>query len=59
MAKPKKSHQKWTPTDKKQLRSLAKSNTPTPQIAKKLERSKSAVENKASDLKVSLKPKDK
>jgi hypothetical protein len=46
----------WTPPQVKQLRELAKDNTPTRVIALKLERTPDAVESKASDENISLKP---
>ena len=56
---PKKSGQDWTKTDESKLKSLANSNTTTKSIAKQLERTVDAIYTKASDLGVSLKPKDK
>ena len=46
----------WTPSDVKQLRSLAKENTPTRVIGLKLGRTEDAVRSKAQEQKVSLKP---
>ncbi len=46
----------WTPTDVKQLKQLAKENTPTRVAGLKLGRTPSAVQSKASSLRVSLKP---
>jgi hypothetical protein len=46
----------WTPTEVKQLKDLAKDNTPTRVIGLKLGRPVGGVENKASALGVSLKP---
>lgn len=46
----------WTPSDRSQLRDLARHNTPTRVIGLKLGRSPDAVQSKASDLKISLKP---
>lgn len=51
-----KSGQRWTPGEEKQLKDLAKGNTPTRLIGMKLDRSESAVQSKASELGVSLKP---
>jgi hypothetical protein len=57
MAKtPKKSGQEWTPADVQKLRKLAKGNTPTGLIAWELDRSKAAIQSKASEKKISLKP---
>lgn len=52
----KNSRKQWTKTDEKDLRGLARGNTPTRLIAHKLGRSEAAVRSKASDLGVSLKP---
>jgi hypothetical protein len=46
----------WTPTQVRQLRKLAKGNTPTGVIGLKLGRTKPAVQSKASEKKISLKP---
>ncbi len=46
----------WTPNQVSQLRSLAKGNTPTGVIGLKLGRSKSAVQSKAGEKRISLKP---
>jgi hypothetical protein len=46
----------WTPQDDRQLRDLAKGNTPTRVIGLKLGRTEDAVRNRASQNKVSLKP---
>ena len=46
----------WTPAQEKKLKELAKGNTPTGLIAHALGRSPGAVQQKASDLGVSLKP---
>lgn len=46
----------WTSKDEAKLQQLAAGNTPTPLIAHKLARTESAVQNKAGELKVSLKP---
>jgi hypothetical protein len=57
MAKQPKNHgQEWKPADDKQLRSLAKGNTPTRVIGVKLGRTEDAVRNRASQKGVSLKP---
>ena len=47
---------RWTPTQSRQLRTLAKGNTPTRVIGLKLGRTPGAVQSKASALGVSLKP---
>ncbi len=46
----------WTRTDVKQLRELARENTPTRVIGLKLGRTENSVRSKASDEGVSLKP---
>lgn len=46
----------WTPAQEKQLKDLAKENTPTRVMGLKLGRSEDAVRGKASNLGVSLKP---
>ena len=46
----------WTSGDVKQLRALANSNTPTPVIGFKIGRTPGAVQSKASELGISLKP---
>lgn len=46
----------WSPSDVKELKSLAKDNTPTRVIGLKLGRTEGAVYSKASDEGVSLKP---
>lgn len=57
MAKPpSKSGRPWTPDDTRALRKLAGENTPTRVMALKLGRSPTAVQSKAVDLGVSLKP---
>lgn len=53
---PKNSGQAWTPQDVKELRRLAKGNTPTRLIAHELDRSVAAVYAKASTEDISLKP---
>ena len=60
MAKTPKNHGKdWTASQVKQLRELAKGNTPTGLIAWKLQRTPDAVSNKASESGISLKPTNK
>lgn len=46
----------WTPQDLKQLRQLAKENTPTRVIGLKMGRTENAVYSKASQENVSLSP---
>lgn len=46
----------WTPSDVKELKQLAKENTPTRVIGLKLGRTAGAVQNKASQEDISLKP---
>jgi hypothetical protein len=46
----------WTSTQESQLRKLAKGDTPTRLMAYKLGRTPAAVQAKAQDLSVSLKP---
>jgi hypothetical protein len=57
MAKDPKNHGKeWKPTDVKQLKELAKGNTPTRVMGIKLGRTPEAVQQKASQEGISLKP---
>jgi hypothetical protein len=46
----------WTPAQEKQLKELAKQNTPTRVIGLKLGRPEGGIRSKASELEVSLKP---
>ncbi len=46
----------WTPGEVKQMRTLAKGNTPTRVIGLKLGRTPAGVSSKASQKKISLKP---
>lgn len=46
----------WTPDDVKQLKELARENTPTRVIGLKLGRTSGSVRTKAANEKVSLKP---
>lgn len=46
----------WIPTDVKQLRELAKENTPTRVIGLKLGRTETAIRSKANSEGISLKP---
>lgn len=50
------SGKKWSASDKKQLRTLARGNTPTGVIGMKLGRTEDAVRTKASEAGISLKP---
>jgi hypothetical protein len=54
--KPENSGKQSTPTDVKQFKQLAKENTPTRVIGLKLGRTPEAVQQKASEEDVSLKP---
>jgi len=57
MSKEPKNHGKdWTSSDVKQLKQLAKENTPTRVAALKLKRTPAAVQQKASSEGISLKP---
>jgi hypothetical protein len=57
MAKIPKNHgQPWKPADDRQLKALAKGNTPTRVIGVKLGRTPASVAKHASELKVSLRP---
>ena len=57
MAKPPKNHGKpWTQDQVKELKQLAKGNTPTRIMGLKLGRTPEAVETKASEIGQSLKP---
>ena len=57
MAKaPKNSGKAWSPDNVKQLRDLAKGNTPTRVIGLKTGRSEASVRSKAASEKISLKP---
>lgn len=53
---PRNSGKAWTPEDVKQLRQLARENTPTRVAGFKLGGTPGAVQSKASDLDISLKP---
>lgn len=46
----------WTSEEVKQLRELARENTPTRVIALKLGRTESAIQSKASAVNISLRP---
>lgn len=54
--KPKNAGKQWTPSEVKQLKTLAKGNTPTRVIGLKLERSEDSVRSKAQTEGISLKP---
>lgn len=51
-----KSGKRWTGTEVQQLKGLAAGNTPTGLIAHKLQRTPAAVQSKASEVGLSLKP---
>ena len=53
---PVKTGERWTPGEVRQLKELAKQNTPTRVIALKLQRTPQAVASQASRRGVSLKP---
>jgi hypothetical protein len=53
---PQRSGAEWSPNDVKQLKTLAKQNTPTRVIALKLQRTPGSVAQKASKEGISLKP---
>jgi len=59
MTDPKNHGKKWTPIEIKELKELSKGNTPTGLIAHKLGRTEDAVEAKASEKNISLKPTNK
>ena len=50
------SGKQWTQSDVRQLKELARGNTPTRVIGLKLGRTEDAVRTKASEVRVSLKP---
>ena len=56
MKKPVNSNKVWSGSEQKELRHLARQNTPTRVIGLKLGRTEEAVQSKASMLKISLKP---
>ncbi|WP_392537592.1 hypothetical protein [Legionella sp. 227] len=56
--KPNISGKKWTPSELRRLKQLVRT-IDTPDIAKDLERSESAVRTKASEEHISLKPRDR
>lgn len=57
MAKKPGNHGKdWTPSDVKNLKQLAKENTPTRVMGLKLQRTAAAVQQKATQESISLKP---
>lgn len=59
MKKRKNSGKRWTSADIEKLIELAKGNTPTGLIAYKMDRTKNAINSKAQDEKISLKPTNK
>lgn len=54
--KPTHHRQDWTPTQERELHRLAEGNTPTRDIGLKLGRTPAAIQNKAAELEVSLRP---
>lgn len=57
MAKEPENHNKeWTKTEVKELKQLAKENTPTRVIGLKMERTEGSIRSKASAENISLKP---
>ncbi|MEA4939927.1 MAG: hypothetical protein VB091_10125 [Christensenella sp.] len=56
--KPARSNMKWTKAEEARLKELSRKNVATKDMAKDLQRTESAVRSKASDLDISLKPKD-
>lgn len=54
--KPANQGKQWTSAQETQLKLLAKGNTPTPLIGYKLGRTPTAVQSKAQELGISLKP---
>lgn len=56
MKLPKNHRQPWTPDQEKQMKKLAKENTPTRVIALKLGRTPGSVQSKAQSIDISLKP---
>lgn len=56
MAKPARHGREWTPSENRNLRELARGNTPTRVIGLRLGRTEDAVRGHASELGVSLKP---
>jgi hypothetical protein len=54
--KPTNHREAWTGADDRQLRNLAKENTPTPLIAWKMKRTEAAIRGHASEIDLSLKP---
>jgi hypothetical protein len=57
--KPANANKRWTKQAEKELRKLAKGNTPTGLLAYKLKRTEPGVRGKASEMGVSLKPTNK
>ena len=58
-SKPANQGKSWTKTQETKLKKLARGNTPTRVIGLKLERTPAAVQSKASELGISLKPTNK
>ncbi|GJE26246.1 hypothetical protein [Methylobacterium organophilum] len=54
--KPTNSGKEWSPSEVRQLKELAKGNTPTRVIGLKMGRSPGAIQSKASEEGISLKP---
>lgn len=54
--KPSNHHQQWTQPQERQLEQLAGGNTPTRVIGLKMGRTPAAIQNKASELDISLRP---
>ena len=52
-------NKEWTPQEVSRVRDLAKRNTPTPLIANIMGRTKEAIQTKASEKNISLKPVNK
>jgi hypothetical protein len=55
---PRKNGEPWTKSDENTLRQRARQEEATKDIAKELERTPAAIRSKASEMDVSLKPKD-
>lgn len=54
--KPANHNKEWTVADVKQIKQLARQNTPTRIIGSKLGRTESSIRSKAAEQKISLKP---
>lgn len=57
--KPANQGKQWTPAEVKELKKLARGNTPTPLMAYKLKRTEAGVRGKAGEIDLSLKPTNK